>query len=119
MARLLWRPGELPLVEGTATWRRAALQLPAVLDLGEVQVEARAQDDGSSTIVWQADPGAVDTEGTLTLEPPTAYALSLRIAPVGKVEPGVQSALRLLGRPGPDGSYRVQYAGSLASATAP
>jgi hypothetical protein len=116
--RLAWSPGGVPLLNGAATWRGAALELPALLDLGEVQVDATTERD-RCLIVWQGAPGAVGTQGRLTLEAPADYALKMSLTPIDEPDPGLQGVLRLLGRPDPDGSYRVEYAGSLAAATRP
>ena len=115
---LAWRPGEVPLVEGNLTWRGAALEVPKLIDLGEVRIRSRIDGD-KGTVVWEGKPGALATEGQVSLALPVDYNLRLSLTPRGTLDPGTQAALGLLGRPGPDGAYRVSFAGRMGPPAAP
>lgn len=118
VSRMSWKPGALPLIEGVATWRNAVVEMPAVPDLGEVGITASVEDDGSR-IAWDGEPGAVATQGTLVLDPPAEYSLSMGLTPVEEPEPGLRSVLRLLGRPDADGSYRANLSGRVPGLVSP
>jgi general secretion pathway protein N len=110
--RLDWVPGQLPLVAGNLTWKGAGLEVPRPIDLGEVRI--RATTDGTKgTITWGGTPGALATEGQVNLTLPVDYSLRLSLKPQGTLDSGTQAALGLLGRPGPDGAYRVSFAGRI------
>jgi len=118
LGRVDWRPGELPLVQGELDWKGAAIDFPAHLDLGEVAVRAKADDD-SCEISWDGRPGTVDVGGALTLSPPLDYQVRLRVRPVRKLDASARSLLEMLGRPGPDGAYKLSFAGRIAQPPAP
>ncbi len=105
-----WRPGELPLLAGDLTWQGAGLALPTQIDLGQIHIRSRIEGDKSG-IAWDSKPGALGTEGVLTLDPPLSYRLQLSLTPQGTLDPGAKAALGLLARPSADGSYRLSYGG--------
>jgi len=112
LGRVDWRPGELPLVQGELDWRGAALDFPARLDLGEVALRATADQDRSE-ITWEGRPGTVDVGGAMTLNPPLDYRVRLSVKPVGKLDSSAQGMLSMLGRPGPDGAYKLNFSGQI------
>lgn len=98
--------------EGTAQLRNVRLALGSALNLGDFQVQVSTTDgDIVSVVKDQGGPLALD--GTLTLSADGRYRFTGQLAPRETASQELGAALRALGRPGGDGQWRINYAGTL------
>jgi len=99
---------------GTARLLDAITTVGRPLPLGDFSAELRPRDDAPGIVGTISDMGGPLTlTGQVTLEPSGRYVFSGQAGVRDPNNRPLKQALSLLGRPGRDGQWRIDYAGQL------
>ncbi len=105
-----WRVQE---ARGTLLWTGAGLRRPVALALGGLRARLVAR-EGALLLPFQDTGGPLEARGTLRLDlPRRRYRLEARLGLRDPSRRDLAQALRLLGRPGPDGRHLLRQEGPL------
>lgn len=108
--RVVFANGYLAALDGTTTWRDAAVDGRIVTTLGELQAVWDTRENGIQGLVSDAG-GPLQASGTVAIHQ-HSYRVDLRLAaPDGPVE--LLQALHVLGRPDAQGVVRLEIEGIL------
>lgn len=97
---------------GAARLLGARTTLGRSLELGAFRVELTTVEDGILGTVSD-EGGPLALTGTVTLSPEGSYRFQGEIGARDGANPQLRQALGVLGRPGPGGTWRVDYAGRM------
>ncbi len=103
-----WRAEE---AQGTLVWTGAGLRRPVAVALGAFRARLEAE-EGALLLRFRDAGGPLEAQGTLRLDlPRRRYRLEAALALRERSRTDLAQALRLLGRPGPDGRLRLRQEG--------
>ncbi len=97
---------------GDLTWSKAVLKSPAQANLGDVTLTVIPNSEGH-TAQLDNEGGALSMSGKLDVDRSGGYRADIRLKPQSGIPAELESALRLLGRKGSDGNYRLRKNGRL------
>lgn len=109
---LEWDRENLPQVSGQLEWQEAGIQLNPQ-SFGQYSATLSVDADNQQQISLASAPDAAFTlDGQTTVQPDRHYQTNVNIKPGRDVDAGVKQFLGMMGKPQPDGSYRVEQQGS-------
>ncbi len=103
----------IPVVDGTINWKSAKLTLAETVDLGNINIEIRPADEGSTQIKIDNTGGQVSINGKATLEQNKQYAIDLTLTPENSATQNIKQSLSMFARRQSDGSYQLKRKGNL------
>ena len=98
-------------VAGRLAWEDAAILDPVNLVLGRVALDIRSRDGALLGTVTA--PGELGLAGTLELMPDGRYNVDVLLQPGGLIDGEALELLDAVASIGPEGDYRIRYAGQL------
>jgi len=98
-------------VAGRLAWEDAAILDPVNLVLGQVVLDIHSRD--GTLLGTVTKPGELGLAGTLELMPDGRYNVDLLLQPGGRIDGEVLELLDAMVGIGPEGDYRIRYAGQL------
>jgi general secretion pathway protein N len=111
---LAFTDGRLTAAEGTLQWLEGSVLSPLNLALGDLQADLTTDEDtGDITAELRDLKGAIAIQGEARLKVDGNFQVKGKLKPGDKADPGIASALRAFGRPQPDGSIQLNYAGRM------
>jgi len=105
-------PLQPQFIRGDLTWRKAVLKSPVQADLGVVTLTVIPNSDGHSAQL-ENEGGVLRMSGKLDVDRRGGYRADIRLKPQANAPAELESALKLLGRKGSDGNYRLRKNGRL------
>ena len=104
--------GRPQAAQGTVRLVQTHTNLGNPLELGAFRVELTSDETGIQGQVGD-EGGPVAVAGTFELAPDGRYRFQGSVGTRDQADPRLEQMLGLLGRPGPDGRWRVDFTGSL------
>ncbi len=105
-------PQQFQSIRGNLTWRKALLKSPAQANLGTVTMTVVPNPDGH-TAQLKNEGGVLRISGKLDVDKFGSYRADIRLKPQADASDELKSMLRLLGRRGGEGNYRIRQSGNL------
>ena len=100
-------------LEGTLTWRDAALVTPVPTALGAVNVVIKPDGEQSHTVTLNATGGDITMDGQVSVTVNGDFAADVLFTPAQNAPAAVINGLRQMGRPDAQGRVRFQRQGNV------
>lgn len=105
--------GRMQRAEGTAMWHQAAMTAPQELPLGDLKLALHTEEDGKVIGDISDQGGPLKVEGKVEYSPDGSYRVNGTVAAAENAPESLAKALGWLGKPDPQGRYRLNYNGKL------
>jgi hypothetical protein len=99
--------------EGEIQWLNPVVRHPFSLKEGNLKAQVTTDDNGNISLKINDLGGGSSVDGELSLSNEGSYNLNGTIKPGAKSDPALSNALKAVAKNQPDGSYRINFSGSL------
>jgi general secretion pathway protein N len=111
---LAFSNGRLTEAKGRVQWLEGALQSPMNMTIGDLQADL-SMDEASGDILGKIRDlkGPISVQAEVRLKSDGNLQFNGKLKPGDGADPGLSGALQMVGRPQPDGSVQLTYAGKI------
>ncbi|MCU7810568.1 MAG: type II secretion system protein N [Candidatus Thiodiazotropha sp. (ex Notomyrtea botanica)] len=105
--------GRLNRTEGQVRWLDATIESPLNLKVGDLQADLTTDDNGTIAAEIKDLKGATAIKAEARLSIDGNFQIDGTVKPSSRTDPGLNSALGVIGRKKPDGSFQLKYSGRI------
>jgi general secretion pathway protein N len=106
--------GQLTAAEGSLQWLEGAVRSPLNLTVGDLQADLTTDEaSGDITAAVRDLKGSIAIQAEVSLKSDGNFQVKGKLKPGSKANPGLAGALQSIGRPQPDGTIQLNYAGKM------
>ncbi len=113
LAEIGWEGEQLTAISGRLLWRQAGLTAPQKIDFGDLVVDLTLGPQGGVQGKLSDGGGPLKAEGDITVEASGAWHINALLSAREGAPRELYDALKFIGRPDPQGRYRLRFAGRL------
>jgi len=110
---LSWPGNGIPDTTGTIKWHQAKLTLVEAVDLGQVIINIKPDDNDGMLIEIENKGGALSINGSIALSDKKQYRLQLDFNPASNANANIKQSLAMFAKRQSNGSYRFKQNGNL------